>query len=133
MRVTHPKIKELKENEIFVFGSNTAGIHGAGAAKLAHQKFGAIWGVGFGLAGQSFAIPSKDDKIETMPLNMIQSYVTQFIKFTKTMPQLTFLVIEIGCGLANLTPEEVAPLFKDAVNIENIHLPERFWNVLNVQ
>jgi len=130
MRVTNDKITELKPNEIFVFGSNTAGIHGAGAAKLAYDKFGAKLGIGFGLEGQTFALPSKNDKIITMSLPEIQNYVRLFIEYAKTKPELTFLVTEIGCGLAGLTPKQVAPLFKDAVEVENIHLPQRFWNEL---
>lgn len=127
-RVTNPKITELKENEIFVFGSNTAGIHGAGAARLAFEKFGAKWGIGFGLEGQSFAIPSKNDKIVTMQLAAIENYVEAFIAFAKCKPELTFMVTEIGCGLAGLTVEQMAPMFKGGIEIENIYLPARFWN-----
>ena len=130
MRLTNEKISELKENEIFVFGSNTAGIHGAGAAKLAYDKFGAKMGIGYGLEGRSFAIPSKNDQIKTMSLNSIHNYVDVFISYAKDRPELTFLVTEIGCGLAGLTPQQVAPMFKRAVDVENIHLPQRFWNEL---
>lgn len=133
MRVTNNNIGELKENEIFVFGSNTAGIHGAGAALLAYKKFGAKLGVGFGLEGRSFALPSKDNDIKTMPLANIKNYIDMFIQFAKDKSNLTFLVTEIGCGLAGYKPEDVAPLFEKAVEVENIHLPERFWNVLNLQ
>jgi hypothetical protein len=133
MRVTNPKITELKENEIFVFGSNTAGIHGAGAAKLAYDKFGAKLGIGYGLEGKSFAIPTKNDKIQTLSLNAIKNYIEVFISYAKDKPELTFLVTEVGCGLALLTPEQIAPMFRNAINVENIYLPERFWNVLNLQ
>lgn len=131
MRVTEEKITELKENQIFVFGSNTAGIHGAGAAKLAYDKFGAKWGVGYGLQGQSFALPSKDKNIQTMPVYEIKPYVDDFLIFALNNPHLTFLVTEIGCGLAGYSPEQIAPLFKLGVDLKNLHLPERFWNVLN--
>lgn len=133
MRITEAKITELKENEVFVFGSNTAGIHGAGAAKLAYENFGAVWGVGYGLRGQSFALPSKNNKIETMPVNQIKPYVDDFLLFVLNNPKLTFLVTEIGCGLAGYSPADIAPLFRLGVDLENLHLPERFWNVLNVE
>jgi len=133
MRVTDNYITVLKANEIFVFGSNLAGIHGAGAAKMAHELFGAKWGIGYGLEGQSFALPTKDRQIETLTLTQIKHFVDQFIKFAKRKPQLTFLVTEVGCKLAGYEPHQIAPLFKDAVEVENIHLPERFWNVLNLE
>lgn len=132
MRVTNPQIDELKENEIFVFGSNyPKGIHGAGAAKLAHQKFGAKWGVGFGLQGQSFAIPTKDHNINTMPIGVIKDYVYHFIEFAKIKPELTFMVTAIGTGLAGYNAKEIALLFKEALQLENVYLPEEFINVLS--
>ena len=131
MRVTNDKITELKENEIFVFGSNEAGIHGAGAAKLAFDKFGAKWGQGYGLQGQSFAIPSKDKTIQTMSVNKIKPYVDDFLIFALNNPHLTFLVTEIGCGLAGYAPYQIAPLFKLGVDLNNLHLPQRFWNELS--
>jgi len=133
MRITPNYITELKENEIFVFGSNLSGIHGAGAAKMAHERFGAKYGIGYGLEGQSFALPTKDRKIETLAIPQIKYFVDQFIKFAKRKPQFTFLVTEVGCKLAGYEPHQIAPLFREAVNIENIHLPERFWNVLNLE
>lgn len=124
-------ITKLKENEIFVFGSNERGIHGAGAAFQAYKEFGAKWGIPFGLVGQTFAIPTKDMNIQTLPLEKIQEYVEKFIKFAEGSPQYKFLVTEIGCGLAGYQPEDIAPLFKRAVEIENIHLPEKFKEILN--
>lgn len=99
---------------IFVFGSNEAGIHGAGAARFAHQHYGAEWGVGFGLAGQSFAIPTKDAEIETLPLTAVGSYVRKFLAFAREHSHMNFLVTRIGCGLAGYTDAQVAPLFRDA-------------------
>jgi hypothetical protein len=131
MKVTDNNITTLKDNEIFVFGSNEAGIHGAGAAKLAYEKFGAKWGVGYGLQGQTFAIPSKDKKIETMSVSKIKPYVDDFLIFVLNNQQYTFLVTEIGCGLAGYSPDQIAPLFRLGVDLKNLHLPERFWNVLN--
>jgi hypothetical protein len=125
MRTTPDIIRDLKPNEIFVFGSNEAGIHGAGAAKLAADKFGAVYGIGFGLMGKSFAIPTKDENIETLPLDKIKSYVDLFLEYTKTKPY-EFLVTQIGCGLAGYTPKDIAPLFKGAP--DNVILPQVFLN-----
>ena len=126
MRIASSHITTLQPNEIFVFGSNLAGMHGGGAARLAYQKFGAIWGQGVGLQGQSYGIPTMQGGVDT-----IKPYVDEFIEFAKTHPQLKFLVTEIGCGIAGFSVEEIAPLFKQAIEVENIYLPERFWLVLN--
>lgn len=109
-----------------MFGSNLSGMHGGGAARLAYQKFGAIWGQGVGLQGQSYGIPTMQGGVDT-----IKPYVDEFIEFAKTHPQLKFLVTEIGCGIAGFSVEEIAPLFEQAIEAENIYLPERFWMVLN--
>ena len=98
-------ITKLQPDEIFVFGSNLAGMHGGGAARLAYQRFGAVWGQGVGLQGQSYAIPTMQGGVET-----IQPYVDEFIEFAKQHPQLKFLVTEIGCGIAGFSPSEIAPL-----------------------
>lgn len=124
-RITSDKITTLKPNEIFVFGSNLKGQHGGGAAYYAYVKFGAEWGNGIGMQGQSYAIPT----MHGGP-NAIKPYVDQFIKFAKNNPQYKFLVTPIGCGIAGFEPEEIAPLFADAVDVENISLPESFWEVL---
>ena len=118
-------ITKLQPDEIFVFGSNLAGMHGGGAARLAYQRFGAVWGQGVGLQGQSYAIPTMQGGVET-----IQPYVDEFIEFAKQHPQLKFLVTEIGCGIAGFSPSEIAPLFEQARGVKNIYLPERFWMVL---
>ena len=99
---------------IFVFGSNTAGRHGKGAALEAVQRHGAIYGKGVGLQGRSYAIPTKDASIRTLPLIKINQYVQQFIKFAEENPKLEFFVTRIGCGLAGYTDEQIAPMFKDA-------------------
>ena len=124
-RITNNRIQELNPGEIFVFGSNLEGAHGGGAALLAFRKWGAIWGQGTGLQGQTYGIPTIHGGVEE-----IRPYVDEFIRFAKEHPELTFLVTEIGCGIAGFRPEEIAPLFRDAVPVENIHLPERFWNIL---
>lgn len=126
MRIASNHITTLQPNEIFVFGSNLSGMHGGGAARLAYQKFGAIWGQGVGLQGQSYGIPTMQGGVDT-----IKPYVDEFIEFAKTHPQLNFLVTEIGCGIAGFSVEEIAPLFEQAIEVENIYLPERFWMVLN--
>lgn len=125
MRIASNHIVTLQPNEIFVFGSNLAGIHGGGAARLAYQKFGAVWGQGVGLQGQSYAIPTMQGGVET-----IKPYVDEFIEFAKQHPQLKFLVTEIGCGIAGFTPTEIAPLFEQAKGVSNIYLPEHFWKLL---
>ncbi len=129
-RTTSDKIKELKENEVFVFGSNLAGAHGAGAAKLAAKKFGAEHGVGFGPTGQTYAIPTKNEQIRTMKIEEIKPFVELFIIEAKLDPERNYLVTAIGTGLAGISVEDIAPLFKEAINVPNIHLPQSFWNVL---
>ena len=117
-RVTPERITELGENEVFVFGSNLAGAHGGGAALLAYRKFGAIWGQGVGLQGQSYDIPTMHGGVDA-----IKPYVDEFIEFAKTRPDLTFLVTRVGCGIAGFTNEEISPLFAKAHEVENIVLP----------
>ena len=129
-RTSEENIQELKPNEVFVFGSNEAGRHGAGGAKLA-LKWGAKMGQGIGMSGQTYALPTKDREIKSLDLLYIRVYVENFIDWAEYHTGNTFLVTEIGCGLANFTPEQIAPMFRRAVNIGNIHLPKRFWEVLN--
>lgn len=124
-RITPSYIENLQVNEIFVFGSNLSGQHGGGAAFLAYKKWGAIWGQGVGLQGQTYGIPTMQGGIDT-----IAPYVDEFIRFAQSHPELVFLVTEIGCGIAGFRPEEIAPLFKEAVKVSNIYLPQRFWNIL---
>ena len=114
-------ITELKENEIFVFGSNLQGMHGGGAALIAYKKFGAIWGQGVGLQGQSYGIPTMHGGVD-----VIKPYVDEFIGFSKSHPELTFLVTRIGCGIAGFRDEEIAPLFKECIEMENVCLPKSF-------
>lgn len=118
-------ICELKENEIFVFGSNLEGRHGGGAASVAYRKFGAEWGRGVGLAGQSYAIPTMQGGVET-----IAPYVDDFIGFACNHRKQKFYVTRIGCGIAGFRDEEIAPLFRNAIGEENIILPETFYKIL---
>lgn len=124
-RYTPERIAELKANEVFVFGSNLAGAHAGGAAHIAMEKFGAVWGQGVGLQGQSYAIPTKQGGVET-----IKPYVDEFVGFAKLHTELVFLVTRIGCGIAGFKDEEIAPLFADAQSIDNIILPETFDKIL---
>ena len=124
-RVTPEWIDTLAENEVFVFGSNLAGMHGGGAARVAWLRFGAKMGQGVGMQGQSYAIPTMQGGVET-----IRPYVDEFIGFAKDHPEKRFLVTPIGCGIAGFEPEDIAPLFEGALDVENICLPESFWNFL---
>lgn len=124
-RISSNFIKKLEENEIFVFGSNLEGMHGGGAARIAYEKFGAIWGQGVGLQGQSYGIPTMHGGVD-----VIKPYVDEFINYAKSHPELKFLVTRIGCGIAGFSDEEMAPLFKDAIEIENIYLPKDFYDIL---
>lgn len=117
-------IRKLEANEIFVFGSNTAGRHGAGAARQAMQFFGAKYHEGVGRTGQCYGIPTKDSNIESLPIELIKPFVDEFYAYAKAHPELRFLVTEIGCGLAGNTAEEIKPLFKK--RLPNVILPEAF-------
>lgn len=122
---TPERITSLKPNEIFVFGSNLAGMHGGGAAWIAYERFGAIMGQGVGLQGQSYAIPTMQGGVET-----IKPYVDEFIAFAKAHPEYKFFVTKIGCGIAGFREEEIAPLFYHAIDCKNIILPKEFDNII---
>ena len=115
-------IEELREDEVFVFGSNLAGMHGGGAAYVAFKKFGAVMGCGVGLRGQSYAIPTMQGGVET-----IKSYVDEFIAFAGEHSELFFYVTRIGCGIAGFRDKDIAPLFAGAAGMENVCLPKG-WN-----
>ena len=123
---TPEMITELGPNEIFVFGSNLAGLHAGGAARQAVNRFGAKWGQGVGLQGNSYAIPTMQGGVET-----IKPYVDEFISFAQSRPDLKFYVTQIGCGIAGFRVDEIAPLFAQALNVENIILPKSFCPHLN--
>lgn len=112
--------------EIFVFGSNLAGIHGAGAALHAKQKHGAIYGQGIGLQGNAYAIPTKDHKIKTLPLPEIEKHIAEFIKFASQETELIFNVTRVGCGLAGYQDSDIAPFFKNAAALTNVQLPDEW-------
>lgn len=123
-RVIPSVIYTLAPDEIFVFGSNALGMHHGGAARVAYNEFGAEWGNGEGLQGQSYAIPTMEGEHRTMLA------VKRFTEYAKEHPEQKFLVTPVGCGIAGCTPEEIAPMFKEAASLENIYLPISFWKVL---
>lgn len=130
MRTTPDDIKKLEQEQIFVFGSNLSGRHGKGAAKTA-LGWGAKWGQATGLQGRTYGIPTKDASIRrTLTVTEIEPFVDEFIEFAKNNPDMIFLVTEIGCGLAGHKQKDIAPLFLDAVDVENIYLPSKFWHKL---
>lgn len=124
-RVSPQWITTLADDEVFVFGSNLEGLHGGGAALLAYEIFGAVWGQGTGLQGKSYGIPTMHGGVD-----VIAPYVDEFIAFAREHKELKFLVTEIGCGIAGFTVEEMAPLFRKALDEENIYLPQRFIDIL---
>ena len=113
--------ESLREDEVFVFGSNLAGMHGGGAAYTAFKKFGAVMGCGSGLRGRSYAIPTMHGGVEE-----IKPYVDGFIKFAGEHPEKFFYVTRIGCGIAGFKDREIAPMFAEALNLDNVCLPESF-------
>lgn len=126
-RVTPQMIRQLGENEIFVFGSNANGYHRGGAAAFAMREFGAVWGQGEGLQGQSYAVPT------TEGMNQLREAVNRFMAFADQHQELRFLVTMIGCGNAGYSPRDIAPLFKGCIDLENVALPIEFWNVLGLK
>lgn len=124
-RFTPERITSLAPNEVFVFGSNLGGFHGGGAARAALNHFGAIWGQGVGLQGQSYAIPTMHGGVD-----VIKPYVDEFIQFARSRPDLYFYVTRIGCGIAGFRDEQIAPLFAEALPLDNVALPKTFYDIL---
>lgn len=123
-RVAADRIATLGDNEIFVFGSNIQGMHGGGAAWFAHKQFGAEWGVGEGLTGRTYALPTMEGTAS------LKKAVANFIDCARQHPELTFLVTAVGCGIAGYTPAQVAPLFREALEMENVYLPQAFIDAM---
>lgn len=113
---------------IFVFGSNLAGRHGKGAALYARKHHGAVYGRGFGLQGNSFAIPTKDAHLKRLPLGTIAMFVGGFLSFARAEPGKQFFVTAIGCGLAGYKPKDIAPMFRRSPS--NVRLPKEFLREL---
>jgi hypothetical protein len=126
-RVSNDRIDHLEENEIFVFGSNASGYHGGGAAAYAMRKFGAVWGQGEGLQGQSYAIPTMEGIAE------MSEAIKRFTSFAAEHSELRFLVTRVGCGVAGYSASQIAPLFKECIPLENVALPSDFWDVLGLK
>lgn len=123
-RITPSMINVLGKNEKFVFGSNIQGMHMGGAARVAYSKFGAEWGNGEGLQGQSYALPTMEGIENTT------AAARHFTACAKEHPELKFFVTPVGCGIAGYTPEDIAPMFREAAKLENVYLPVSFWKVL---
>lgn len=130
MKFSPENITSLAPNQVFVFGANEKGIHGAGAAKTA-LRWGAVMG-SYGAMKDTYGIPTKDQNIETLPISKIKKHVYDFLTYAFANKQTEFLVTKIGCGLAGLSEEEVAPLFQDVIDQEmtNVLLPESFHKYL---
>jgi hypothetical protein len=129
-RTTPEIITVIKENEVFVFGSNLSGRHGKGAAKTA-LGWGANWGQAAGIQGKTYGIPTKDAAIRrTLTIKEIKPFVDDFIEWAKYHTGNVFYVTEIGCGLAGYKPKNIAPLFSECVKLKNVKLPQRFWHKL---
>ncbi len=121
LKYTPENITSLGEDEVFVFGSNLAGIHAGGGARVALKHFGAKMGQGVGMQGQSYAIPTMQGGIET-----IKPYVDDFIELAREWDQTTVYVTRRGCGIAGFKDSEIAPLFAEARDLYNVRLPESF-------
>ena len=130
MKFTPENIRHLEPNQIFVYGSNAAHRHGAGAAKLA-LKWGARHGIA-GLVGQTYGIPTKDHNIRTLPLDKIQVHVDTFLAVAFSHPEYEFLVTAVGTGLAGYHARDIAPLFKIIKTgvFDNVILPEEFYKYI---
>ncbi len=128
LRYTPDNISSLGEDEIFVFGSNLAGNHAGGAARVALERFGAVIGQGVGIQGRSYAIPTMQGSLES-----IKPYVDDFFELAEEWDQTTFLVTRIGCGIAGFTDEKIAPLFDRALDMYNVVLPESFVRILQAR
>ena len=122
---TPERITELGKNEIFVFGSNIHGMHGGGAARIANEYFGAEWGVGEGLTGQCYALPTMEGGVD-----YIGEKVQNFIKCAKAHPELRFYVTKVACGIAGFRTDEIGPLFADAIDLDNVILPKEFVDAI---
>jgi len=127
-KITPTEISSLQPGEVFVFGSNLDGFHHGGAARVAFEKFGAIWGEGVGLHGQSYAIPTMHGGIEDL-----EPYVDDFCQFVWNHQDKTFLVTRVGCGIAGFKDEQIAPLFADLIETDNVALPQEWVDIINAE
>jgi hypothetical protein len=126
-RTTPTWVTGLNLNEILVVGTNRLGIHGAGAALMGRKVFGLMPGVGEGISGRCYALPTKRGPYEQASLSEVAYAVDRFTLYAATNPTKTFLVTEVGCKLAGFVPRQIAPLFAKASQLKNVHLPAIFW------
>ena len=118
-----------RSDEIFVFGSNLAGIHGAGAAKFALENCGAVWGRGVGLQNKSYALPTKGETLHTLSLLNIGKFVNDFIKFSNQCSiEIKFFLTAVGTGLAGFTDDQIAPLFIEVP--QNVRVPPQWRPII---
>lgn len=127
-RTTPENINALQPNEYFVFGSNTQGRHGAGAAKYAMKKFGAKYGVAEGITGRTYALPTVGNNLSKMSVETIRKHVDRFLKCAAANPDKIFLVTQVGCGLAGHKTKDIGPMFK--IRTENVILPQVFLDAI---
>lgn len=125
-KITPVMVTQLSENEIFVFGSNLSGHHGGGAARYAYERFGAQWGVGVGIQGQSYAIPTMHGGLDA-----IRPYVNEFLEYALQHPEKQFLLTRVGCGIAGFRDSAMAPLFLRAMDIPNVSIPSEWLPILS--
>ena len=130
IKITDENTASLKDNEIFVFGSNLAGLHGAGAAKLAADKFGAEMGIGEGFTGRCYAFPTKDKYIQTLPLSSIINSAEKLFEVVRNNSDKKFIITAVGCGLAGYTANEIAPIFERFIHLDNVSLPKSFIDTI---
>lgn len=131
-RITPKLITELDPNQIFVFGSNLSGIHGKGAAKIAHEKFGAEWGIGEGLTGNCYAFPTKAHDVKTpLTFKQMRNKMPAFWKAVKDNRDLDFFVTAVGTGYSRNSPTQMALLFSQAFLFDNVFLPKEWWRILS--
>ncbi len=125
-KYTPENITELKPNEVFVFGSNLAGNHAGGAARVAVEKFGAIMGVREGIQGQSYAIPTLDEDFRKVSIEALHYHIRAFSGFAKEHPNLTFYLTKVGLGIAGYTIEEMRDAIEGIEFSDNVIIPKEF-------
>lgn len=128
-RIAMEEREARNRHKIFVFGSNLSGRHGKGSALHAKRYYGAKTGVGFGRTGNAYAIPTKDSSFNQLPLKTIREYVTEFLRYASEHPELEFLVVAIGTGLARYSHEDIAGMFINAPS--NCELPPEWIRINN--
>jgi len=129
VKITSENVQKLSDNEIFVFGSNLSGNHFGGAALYAKNNFGAVTGVGEGLTGQCYALPTKDKNIETLSLNDIHKSIEVLLQIVRNSNKF-FIITAVGCGLAGYSANDIAPMFEPFIHLSNCSLPQSFIDII---